>query len=324
MIDLELRSQGIGGSEVAAVLGLDTDEREIWSVYNKKIGIPEPEADPETRMRWAIGKDLEQSIVRSYTRMTGHRAEWWDKTVQHPDRPWQIGSPDALSPTAASPESGIDAKNVAFDQRFHWGHPGERDERFPERYEWQARWYMSLLDVDYWHIIALLGGSDLRIFTVERDMRKEREMLAQVESFWIDHVVPRVPPEINYSTSARNYVHALYPRNRGIVRAATDLERELLGQYQHAREVAKLAEQEQARLETVLKDTVGEDDGIRSDEHLFTWRTIADTEHTDWKALAIHIYTEYAPITALPFAEHQAKFIRVRENSRRIRFSGDR
>jgi predicted phage-related endonuclease len=324
MIDLELRSQGIGGSEVAAVLGYDSDEREIWSIYNRKIGLPEPEVDPEMRMRRAIGKDLEQSIVRSYTRMTGHRAEWFDKTVQHPDRPWQIGSPDAISPSAAAPESGIDAKNVAFDQRFLWGHPNERDAHFPERYEWQARWYMSLLDVDDWHIIALLGGSDLRIFTVERDMQKERQMLAEVEEFWIRHVVPRVPPEINYSRSARDYVHAMHPRERGIVRVATDLECALLAQYQLARETLTATEQEKKRLETEIKAAIGDDEGIKSDDYRFTWKMTKDSERTDWKALALHLWTEFAPIEAKPFSEHQAQYIETKPGERRVWFSGDR
>ena len=324
MIDHELRSQGIGGSEIAAVMGYDSDERERWHVWSQKNGIAEREVDPEARMRREIGKDFQESIVRSWVRITGHRAEWWDKTMRHPDRPWQIGSPDALSPTVASPQLGIDAKNVAYDQRFLWGHPDERDAHFPERYEWQARWYMSLVDVDNWDIIALLGGSDLRIFRVERDMAKERQMLAEAEEFWIRHVVPGVPPEINYSRAARDYVHAIYPRERGIVRVATDLERDLLAQYQLARETEKAAEREKKRLETELKMAVGDDEGIKSEDYKLTWKVTKDSERTDWKALAIGLYTEYAPITALPFAEHQAKFIETKPGERRIWFSGDR
>jgi predicted phage-related endonuclease len=321
MIDLELKSRGIGGSEVAAILGLDSDEREIWSVYNKKIGMAEPEVDESTAMRRAIGKDLEQALVHSFSRMTGRRVEWWDKTIQHPERPWQVGSPDALSPSADAPLLGIDAKNVSFDQRYLWGHPDDDDPFFPERYEWQCRWYMSLCDVDEWQIIALLGGSDLRIYKIERDLNIEREMLRDVECFWFNHVLKRVPPDINYSRSARDYVHARYPRSNGKVRLATEEEIAMLTELNRIREAEKMIEQARKETETRVKTAIGEEKGIRSAHYRATWNAPKDTAVVDWRALAADVYGEYVPIDGAKWADMIAKHTTMKPAPRRFLFT---
>ena len=323
-IDLELRLQGIGGSDVAAILGVDSDEREIWSVYNKKTGLLEPEPDEGTQMRRNIGKDLEQAIVRSYTRMTGHEAEWFDKTIQHPTRSWQVGSPDALSPSAKKPVVGIDAKNVAFDQRHLWGHPDDKNAIIPERYEWQTRWYMSLLDIDDWDIIALLGGSDLRIFRIERDLRLERQMLGEVENFWLNHVVPRVPPEFNYSRAAKDFVHSRYPQNRATVRIATEQEAALLERYGQVRAEAKLLDQDRKEMETKLKDAVGDDSGVRSDDHTFTWKKPNDSSVTDWASMARNLWDRFVPLNSdIAWEEQVEMFTRAKPLARRVWFSGE-
>lgn len=123
MIDHAVRARGIGGSEIAAILGLDP-RRDAYSVWAEKLGLVRRKP-PNERME--AGKFLEQGIAHWYAARTHRQVSWCDETTCHPDREWQVATPDALigidgpwAPWAG----GLDCKNVAFDQRDKWGESG--------------------------------------------------------------------------------------------------------------------------------------------------------------------------------------------------------
>src|SRR5436305_365105 len=79
MIDTAIRARGIGGSEVAAIMGLDS-RRDAFSVYLDKLGLVRRSA-PSGRMKW--GKRIEQAIAEAYGEETGQEVEWCDETTTH-------------------------------------------------------------------------------------------------------------------------------------------------------------------------------------------------------------------------------------------------
>ena len=65
----------------------------------------------------------------------------------------------------------------------------------PEEYTYQCRWYMHLMDYDEWDLAVLVGGQRYFDFTIKRDMDVECDILTKCESFYVNHVVAKVPPE---------------------------------------------------------------------------------------------------------------------------------
>mgnify|MGYP003308094406 CR=1 FL=1 len=79
---LARRRQGIGGSDVAAILGL-SPWRTALDVYHDKTGAEKPEAETEN-MR--IGTALEQFVADRFTEETGRRTSKFNALLKRQHR----------------------------------------------------------------------------------------------------------------------------------------------------------------------------------------------------------------------------------------------
>jgi predicted phage-related endonuclease len=97
--------------------------------------------------------------------------------------------------------------------------------------------------------VAVFVGGDLRHYTVRREARMDAAILAAVERFWADHVLPRNPPPASVPADA-GALAALYPAAEGEVALPGRLVEAAL-RYgdlgRHAAEVAK--RRDEARVE---------------------------------------------------------------------------
>src|SRR5690606_38820092 len=66
---LEWRKKGIGGSDAAAIVGLDK-YRSAFDVYAEKVGLKAEEPDNEAMRQ---GRDLEQYVAERFMEATGKR-----------------------------------------------------------------------------------------------------------------------------------------------------------------------------------------------------------------------------------------------------------
>ena len=294
MIDQAVHSRGVGGSEIAAILGMDP-RRDAFSVWASKTGrVPPMEAN--TRMKW--GKALERVIAEAYASETHQIVSWCDQTMSHPSRPWQIATPDAfvlgddgsLTPYRIG---GADCKNVALDQAWQWGEPGS--DSVPQPIALQLQWYCSTFDLPWWDACALMGGNDLRIFRINRDAEIEAILLTEVERFWRDNVLADVAPEPGPSQATVDALKAMYPKNTAELRVATEAEIELLAKLKEAVAKEKESERHADAIKNVVKLAIGEGDGLtfpgdRGKTEKVTWKKDADSWGTNWEAIAREIY----------------------------------
>jgi predicted phage-related endonuclease len=228
-------------------------------------------------------------VLDLYSRMTGRNIDYIDKSSRHPQRPWQIFTPDAL---CRSERRGIDAKVVFWDQRAKWGR--EADE-IPDRVQFQCWWYMSALDYPVWDVCALVGEGLPRIYTLERlDSVQESRMLARVEEWVERYLVGNDRPPIGGSREATDWLKQAYPaHNRADIREATAEEVALLDEYVDLRVAEKEVTRRRDALENALKDAIGNSEGLRWDEGTFTWRKTKDGETTRWKDMAQRLLNLY-------------------------------
>lgn len=124
---LDARKRGIGGSEIAAVAGLDPDRSAI-DIYNQKLGLVP--AEPENLLMRA-GKELEPLIFRRFAEVTGRKVVRWPQTrLARSAGPnsWQQCTPDAewfdadekgtLEAKAHGYEVFAEAKDVGLQARY--------------------------------------------------------------------------------------------------------------------------------------------------------------------------------------------------------------
>ena len=159
----EARRAGLGGSEIAAVVGLSPWES-AWHLWQVKAGNLEPSNLDSVRLR--IGSHLEDAVVAE-GRHRGHfmrRTGMW----RHEGRQWQLAEPDRLLTKTARgrrPVGVFEAKTVDPSMAWEWGPDGGGADDIPPHYRAQVAWYLSCLDLPeaVATSITVVHQSDLQI-----------------------------------------------------------------------------------------------------------------------------------------------------------------
>ncbi|HEY1897564.1 MAG TPA: YqaJ viral recombinase family protein [Terracidiphilus sp.] len=279
MLDHKLRQLAIGGSDIGAILGCDPD-RDGFSVWAAKRGGLERLPDAEKPLPMLLGSMLEEGVIKAYSHVTGRAANYDNKTRRHPQRAYMVYTPDAL---CRHERRGVDAKVVRFDQRHKWG---DTLDDIPMRIVAQCWWYMAAMDYDRWDVAALIGGQDLRIYTADRDLEVEREMLYQAEEFHRRYLAGDEVPPIGTSDEALRWLKQTFPKDREPMLEAAPAEYALLNEYSELRLDQKELGEEVARLEIMIKERIRDAEGIVWPLGRISYRATRDGVETDWKALA--------------------------------------
>ena len=179
---LEQRKQGIGGSDVAPILGM-SKWRTPLQVYEDKIGIATDQED-NPAMKW--GRNLEPIIRQEYAEATGRTVYVPDGIIVHPKHSFMMASLDGMTDDGRV----FEAKTARSADG--WGEPGS--DEVPEAYALQVQHYLAVTGKQIADVAVLIGGSDFRLYTIEAD-NDLHEMLYEAESQFWDRVINRNPPE---------------------------------------------------------------------------------------------------------------------------------
>lgn len=199
---LEWRRKGIGGSDAAAILGLDR-YRSAFDVYAEKVGLKSEEPDNEAMRQ---GRDLEDYVARRFEEVAGKKVRRRNQMFQHPDYPWLIGNIDRW---VVGEKAGLECKTTSVLNRARFAQ-GE----YPANYYVQCVHYMAVTGAERWYLAVLVLNKAFHVFTVERD-EAEIEALIQAEKrFWEEHVLKQIPPPPDGSESTAEVIKAMFPEAR--------------------------------------------------------------------------------------------------------------
>lgn len=232
---LDIRRKGIGGSDAAAICGVNP-WRGPLSVYLSKIG-EAPDADANEAMEW--GTELEDTIAKVFSRRTQQKVKRCNMILQHNDYDFMLANVDRFTLDDEEGEWGVlEVKNVGEYRREDWA-----DGAVPEYYEIQGQHYMAVTGANYVWFAPLIGGNKMQPVKVMRNERAITSLIKIERDFW--HLVEtRTPPPIDDSVEATKVLKALYPRSektsvvldsklvenlRRLREQKSDLERELRG-----------------------------------------------------------------------------------------------
>jgi putative phage-type endonuclease len=288
---LEARRAGIGGSDAAAVLGLDP-WRSPLDIWRSKVK-PEPPSDDE-KFLFKLGHLLEPVIAGLYSEQTEREVFVPDpEIVQHPKFPEIIGSPDRLAPRDGRV---IELKSEhQFADKF--GDPGS--DQVPDHYIVQAAHYMAVSELDRCDIAVLHGGFKFAIYQLRRDLGLERSMLDQLREWWDAYVVKKVEPPLDSSESWGNYLATKYPFNRGpLVKVDENSNPDLMRHVFNVLNFSDVKKQTEKRIEeakNAIKAFLAENDGVVGPWGKITWRLCKDSTATviNFDKVLAHIANDY-------------------------------
>lgn len=203
-----VRANGIGGSEIGAIVGVSPWESRFSLWWRKKGDIGPQEQN--SAMEW--GKRLEAPILAKFREDHPDLIEQTPGTYQHAEREWMIANPDAWFKGCV-----VDAKFSAYGDG--WGEAGT--DRIPPHVDAQLRWYMEILGVDLAHLAVLIGGYDYREFTIEADPRETEILVAAGEDF-MRSLAENERPDIDEHSETYRAIRELHPDIDGVEVELTD------------------------------------------------------------------------------------------------------
>ena len=190
---LAYRRKGIGGSDVAALLGI-SPWRTARDLYFDKLNIVAVEDNEDNWVALEMGHLLEPLVAKIFQHRTGYKIYQIKKMFQHPQYSWMLADVDYFVELPDGSTAILEIKTTNYNARDNWWLNGE--ETVPVYYETQGRHYMAVMNVDRCFFCCLYGNNEEEtiIREIRRDESYEEEMIFLEQYFWENHVLTRTPP----------------------------------------------------------------------------------------------------------------------------------
>lgn len=234
------RANGIGGSEIAAVLGLSPYESR-FSLWHRKKGLIGPVEESE-EMYW--GKEHEPAICRRFAREHPELDVTPAPTYCHPDRPWQIANPDRhAGPDLFEAKTARDAEG--------WGEQGTA--QIPVHYRAQCLHYMDVTGARRCWVGVLIAGSEYREYVVDYDPA-DALMQRQAGAEFMRTLAAGERPDIDGHSATYQAIREI---PEGLDLIDIEITTELRDRFYAAQDAAWTAEDELTACKGELLDAIG-------------------------------------------------------------------
>lgn len=196
----EVRKSGLGGSDVAAVVGVSkwTSAYALWA---QKSGlIPDDFSDSEA-MEW--GRLLEPVIREKFA---AKHPDWnvieTDGTFRSREYPFMLGNVDGFIDFGNNEWGVLEIKTAAYEDDWVNG--------VPRYYETQVRHYMRIFGLKRAIVAVLFHGNKYQEFEVLANEFVDSADVAALIEFW-DGVQDGVAPDFDGATSTYETVRLMHP-----------------------------------------------------------------------------------------------------------------
>lgn len=278
------RRRSIGASDSAAILGHSGYGETPYDVYISKVnGFQQPES-PEMK----LGTHLEPAILSMVAEVAKIELTG-EMFARHPSLPFVTATADALVlDSKGKPIEGVEAKWVHWTKRRQWGEEGT--DEIPDHVRIQVEQQMLVVGLPRVHVGALIGGDDFRHYVIERDRQLGAMILDAITEFWQEHVEKQIPPSMEDSRHAAQYLAQRYPRDLSPVVVADDLGAFLMQRRKRLTQAGALVKRATLFVDNQLKELIGERAGLKLHDgpgaEKVTWKKARDTKKIDWEGAA--------------------------------------
>lgn len=206
---LEVRKQGIGGSDAAAAVGLNPykSQLELWlEKTGREAELRKPDPDDDTEpIYW--GTLLEPLVAAHYTKRTGNRVRRVNAVLQHREIPFMLANID---------REVVGVENVGLLECKTAGINGARLWRdgVPEYVQLQVQHQLAVTGKSAGDVAVLICGQAFEVHRIERDDALIARLIELEARFW-RYVETDTPPPVDGSDSAASALQRLYPRDTG-------------------------------------------------------------------------------------------------------------
>ena len=187
---LGYRRQGIGGSDVAAIMGVSPFAT-LRDLYNDKCGNPDVIQTEDNWVAKEVGHRLEDLVAKIFAYKTGYKVFAVRKLFRHPFHSFMQANVDFFVELPDGSIAILECKTTNYNSKEKWN-----DGAVPVNYEWQCRHYMAVMNLSCAYIACLYGNNENEFVyrRIDRDEVIEADMIEMEAHFWNEYVLGRIEP----------------------------------------------------------------------------------------------------------------------------------
>lgn len=257
---LTARRTGIGGSDVASVLGLNP-WRTPYDLWMDKTG-QVPHGEENAAMHF--GTILEQVVADEFVLRTGKKVRRDNQMHRTGKDNFQIANLDRV---VVGEDAILECKTANAFRADDWGESQEdeiianqvvTEHKIPLYYETQIQWYMGVCQKSKAYLAVLIGGQDFRIYCIAFNQTIYASLVEKCQAFWFENVVANVAPKpINIED-----VKKLYAKDNGEMLEASNEIATAIGEYKTKASQVKSLKKELDSLQNIICTALGEAQGF--------------------------------------------------------------
>lgn len=255
---LALRQSGIGGSDIAAIIGV-SPYATAYDVFQSKT---QPLADEDMNEFAYWGTVLEDTVAREFSKRSGLKIQNVNFLMRHPVHHWAIANIDRaiINPAIKgnvrfkdgklTTDQIVEIKTASEHVGKNWGN--EESDEVPDQYQCQAQWYMGVTDTQVCHMAVLIGGNKYRQYKIERHQDFIDYLFEAAESFWVNNVLAGVEPDATTLQNAKDK----YPRHNPDTTLDVEPDSEAAKVFEHYESLKAQEKEVKAALELAQTDLI--------------------------------------------------------------------
>lgn len=269
---LQRRKSGIGGSDVAAVLGVSKWKTQ-FELYKDKtsdiIDVQEKEI-----LYW--GSKQEPLIANRFSELNKVKVQRRNTMYRHSVYPELIANIDRYIVGGAI----LECKTCSAWAQGKFGKAGDE---IPDEYQLQVQHYMYVTGIREAYLAVLIGGNEYRQFEIPYHSDLAEFAAGQCVAFWRNNVLKGIPP----APTSRDQLTDYYIAKSGASITATPAIMGLVEEYKALKSDKKECETRMDEVKFAIQEFAGCNELILNPagDIIATWKQGKDRATVDWKKL---------------------------------------
>lgn len=258
---LDIRKKSIGGSEIAAVIGMSR-WKTPFAIWAEKTGRIDNAVQQNESMYW--GTVMEAILREEFTKRTGYAVKEAHYIFASIDNPFLTANIDGYVDLGNGDYAVLEIKTA--------GNYAEQDwqDGCPIEYYLQVQHYLYITGMFKAFIAVLIGGNTFKYIEVDRDEDTIQTIVCFAKQFW-NLVQNDTPPAVNDKDNA--ILATLYPQSKAVTVKMPDDYKAVLKDYTEAKAEMDKAKKRKEAAEAKIKEFMAEADTAVIEEYKISWKT---------------------------------------------------
>lgn len=271
---LNLRREGIGGSDAGAIMGLNRYSSPV-KVWMDKTGRGRDKDIDSDSMRF--GRDMEEYVAKRWEEASGKRVRRNNYMLMHDEYPFMLAD---LDREVVGENAILECKTANAFMADDW-----KGDNIPQHYVIQCLHYLAVTGADKCYLACMIGNGHMEYRCIDRDETAINIMIKREKEFWENYVIANQMPPADGSENADNVLLESYPAVDESREEIEILSVKSLDRYDEVCDLLDSLAKEKKKIEQIIKMEMEDAQyAFIGDRHI-TWKARKGSSRIDGKTL---------------------------------------